>query len=598
MTQLNITELDFAAIKEQLKSYLTTQTKFKDYDFEGSNMSVMLDVLAYNTYQNNFYTNMAINEMFLDSAVLQNSIISHAKELNYLPRSRKSAKAVVDVTVIDTTLVGQTVTIPQYAEFTAQYLGNTYRFVTDKSYVARKIDVSTYKAEDVEIYEGTQLTSFEREGYFIDDDGVLRVILTNENADTDSIEVFIDAEATDDANVFVRKNSILGVEPLDKVFYVEPYYDGRYSVYFGKNVFGMQPTEIEDVRVKYRLTSGAEGNGIKSFTYSATEDGQTTVTTKQAAAGGADAESLESIRFNAPKSVQIQERAITEKDYENILKQRFPDIIAVSAYGGEKLVPPQYGKVAVSVYLGQETEILSNTLQTTYIDYLSDKTPLAVEPIFIPAEFLYADLTVDVFYDNSITRNSTAQFETLVREAIATYNSTYLNEFNKTLRLSNLTSSIDAKDKAIVSTTIKANPFIEYSPELNVKLNPTFQFGAKLVKPYPFKNENGFIDYKPSVTSGQYDINNVCVFLQDDGKGKIRIVTADTANPQIINPDVGRVDYDTGEVKLTNFKVEAYVGSAIKIKAVTENDDIKAPNGRIFAIRDDDVAVNIIETKS
>ena len=186
MAKLNISELDFAAIKTQFKNYLKSQTQFKDYNFEGSNMSVFLDVLAYNTYQNNFYTNMAINEMFLDSAVLKNSVMSHAKELNYLPRSRRSPRALINVTIRDSKISGQTVTIPAYSDFTTTYQGVSYNFVNSKTYVARKTAPGVFVAENVEIFEGQMLSSFEREGFFIGDDGVLRVILSNENADTDS----------------------------------------------------------------------------------------------------------------------------------------------------------------------------------------------------------------------------------------------------------------------------------------------------------------------------------------------------------------------------------------------------------------------------
>lgn len=157
-----ITELDFDSIKEQLKLYLQTQTQFKDYNFEGSNMSVLLDVLSFNSYQNNFYTNMAINEMFLDSAVLKNSIVSHAKELNYLPRSRKSAKATITVTITDNTATASTITIPQYAPFSATYQGETYNFVTNKSYTARRTELGKYVAEKVDIYEGEMLVSFQK----------------------------------------------------------------------------------------------------------------------------------------------------------------------------------------------------------------------------------------------------------------------------------------------------------------------------------------------------------------------------------------------------------------------------------------------------
>jgi hypothetical protein len=597
MAKLSITELDFESIKGQLKAYMKGQTKFKDYDFEGSNMSVLLDVLSYNTFQNNFYTNMAINEMFIDSALLRNSLISHAKELNYLPRSKRSARAIVKVKVTDNTLTGQTITIPQYAEFAAAYQGEQYTFVTNKAHVLRKVAPNTYESGNITIYEGTMLTSFEREGFFVDDDGILRVILTNENADTDSIEAFVDAEATEDRNVFVRKDTIFGVGPTDKVFYVEPYFDGRYTVYFGKNIFGLQPTEIEDVRVKYRITSGAEANGINKFNIALSSTGKTVVTTIARAVGGADEESIESIRFNAPKALQIQERAVTASDYENLLKQKFPEILSVSAYGGDELEPPQFGKVAISVYLGQETEILSASLAATYIDYLREKSPLAVEPIFRESEFLYANIEVDAYYSSVESTKSPGQIESIIRDEIQYYSNTYLDDFNKTLRVSNIASAIDKKDVAILSNSVCAFPYIPYSPATNVKLNPTFKFGAKLAKPYPFRNANGFSEYKPAIKTGKFTSNAQEIFLQDDGLGNIMSVTSNAANPQIVKPRVGTVDYETGTVSLTDFITDEYDGSEIKIIARTAVDDIKSPLGRIFYIRDTDVTVNMIEIK-
>jgi hypothetical protein len=597
MVKLNISELDFESIKSQFKDYLRGQTQFKDYNFEGSNMSVLLDVLAYNTFQNNFYTNMAINEMFLDSAVLRNSVISHAKELNYLPRSRKSARAVVRVTINDSTLVGQTITIPQYSEFTTSYQGQNFTFVTDQAYVARKTAPGTFIADNVEIFEGVMLSSFEREGYFVDDDGILRVILTNENADVDSIAVFVDAEATEDENVFIRKNDIFGVGATDKVFYVEPYYDGRYTVYFGNNVFGFQPQEFEDVRVRYRITSGEEGNGAFAFSIGLTSASSTaTVETIQSAAGGAERESLESIRYFAPKSLQIQERAITASDYEILLKQRFPEIKAVAAYGGEDLEPPQFGKVAISVYLGEGREGLSNTLSAAYIDYLKERSPLAVEAVFIESEFLYSCLNLEVYFNPKITRKSSGELETLIRQTIRNYVTTNLDDFNTTLRVSKLSGLIDDADIAIQSNSIYANPYIEYSPPLNVSLSPSFKFFARLIKPYPFRDSNGFSDYKPSVKSSIFTYNNVESYLQDDGLGKIQIVTSDLTNPQIIKPDAGTVDYETGEINLVGFKTQRFVGSGIKIMVTTKKDDITTPSGRIFFIRDEDVTINLIES--
>jgi len=595
MAKLNISQLDFESNKEQFKEYLKTQTQFKDYNFEGSNMSVLLDVLAYNTFQNNFYTNMAINEMFLDSAVLRNSIVSHAKELNYLPRSRRSAKAVVDITIYENTLADQTITLPAYTEFTSSYLGQNFEFVTDKAVVLKKIAPGTFKAEGVEIFEGQMLASFEREGFFVDDDGILRVILSNENADTDSIVVFVDAEETEDQNIFIRKNDIFGVGPADKVFYVEPHYDDKYSIYFGNNVFGLQPEAFEDVRVRYRITSGEEGNGAFSFALP-TEIGEAVVETIQPASGGAERESMESIRYFAPKALQIQERAITTKDYEILLKQKFPEIQAVAAYGGEDLDPPQFGRVAVSVYLGQGQESLSSTLSAAYIDYLKDKSPLAVEPVFVTSQFVYACVNVDVSYDPRLTRKSDGEIEALIRQAIQDYSNSSLDNFNTTLRLSKLSSLIDDVDISVQSNSIHASPFIEYSPVLNVKANPSFKFVAELIKPYPFKDSNGFSDYKPSIKSSLFQYNGVGVYLQDDGIGNIQVVTSDVANPQVIVPKIGSVNYKTGEVNLVNFETSGYAGGAIKIVAEIKKDDYKAPNGRIFRIKDENVTVNVIES--
>ena len=594
-TPTPIVELDFEAVKNQLKAYLRSQTQFKDYNFEGSNMSVLLDVLAYNTYHNNFYTNMAINEMFLDSAMLRNSVVSHAKELNYLPRSRKSSKAVVRIRIDDPqrTITDQTVVIPTYTEFTTTYLGTTYNFVTNQTYVARKTAPFTYETGDVEIFEGEMLQSFEREGFLVDDDGVLRVALSNPEVDTDSIVCFIDAEATEDQNVFQYRTNIFGVGPTDPVFYIEPFFDNRYNIYFGNNIFGLQPSAFEDVKVRYRICSGAEPNGANSFTTSFVPNVQITVTTVQVAAGGAERETIDSIKFNAPKALQIQERAITTRDYEILLKQQFPEISAVSAFGGDALDPPQFGKVAISVYLNDNAQLISQTLANSYIEFLKERTPLTIEPFFVRTDFLYADLAVNVYYTTKETEKSAGQIEALVRSKIQNWSLNNLNTFGAVLRLSKLSREIDIIDSAIQSNSIIAKPIIEFSPTINIVTNPSFKFGTELQRPYAFSTSMGFANYKPAIVSSVFDQNGTCVFFQDDGRGNIQIVTDDRTNPQIVNPNAGTVDYVTGEVKLVKFETESYPGSAIKIYANTKEDDIRSPNGRVFLIRDEDVRVNV-----
>jgi hypothetical protein len=535
---------------------------------------------------------MALNEMFLDSAVLKNSIVSHAKELNYIPRSRKSAKAIVDILITDTTSTESTITIPQYFALSANYQGESYNFVTNESYTARRTEIGKYVAQNVELFEGEMLVSFQKEGFIVDADGVLRVFLTNNEVDTDSIVVFVDAEATDDQNIFSRANTIYGVKPADKVFYLEPYLDERYSIYFGKNQFGLQPEEFEDVRVRYRICSGTEPNGANTFGNGFIgENGVVSATVVQAASGGQERESMESIRYFAPKSLQVQERAVTTKDYEVLLQQAFPEITAVSAYGGEQLDPPQFGRVAISVFLNDNTRIISSTLSNSYLGYLKERAPLGIEPIFKQTEFVYADMTVSVNYSKKNTEKSASDIEALVRAAIQKYSDDNLEAFDRTLRSSKLSAIVDALDSGILSNEISAVPIIEYSPPLNFNTNPTFRFETSLVRPYNYQAVNGFANFKPAVKSSPFDIDGSCVFFQDDGNGNIMIITDDVVNPQIINPTAGSVDYTKGEVKLTNFKVEAFTGSAIKVTAKTIDNDIKSPQGRVFILRDTDVKI-------
>ena len=594
-----ITELDFDGVKAQLKEYLQTQTQFKDYNFEGSNMSVLLDVLAFNTFQNNFYTNMAINEMFLDSAVMKNSIVSHAKELNYLPRSRRSAKAVVRIVISNVEQEEATITIPTYTNISATYKGDQFNFVTNQTYVAvrtrnQTTNEITYVADNVEIFEGQMLASFQREGFIVDADGVLRVQLTNNEVDTDSIVVFVDAEETEDRNIFTRANSIFGVQPLDKVFYIEPYLDDRYAIYFGKNEFGLQPLEFEDVRVRYRVTSGEEANGANIFSANFVEGATIDVQTISAAAGGQERETMERIRYFAPKSLQVQDRAVTSRDYEVLLKQAFPDIKSVSAYGGEQLDPPQFGKVAISVYLSNESELISKTLANAYVQFLSDKSPLGIEPIFVQTKYVYADLNVTSRYTLKETEKSSAELESLIRNKIKDYSSTNLEDFNTILRKSQISSSIDSADTGIVSSDIEIMPIIQYSPTINIVANPSFRFEAEIVRPYPFRSTNGFDNYKPAIKSTPFDVNGTCVYLQDDGLGNMMTVTDDMNNPLVINPTAGTVNYETGEVKLTRLTVESYTGDAIKIMANIKSSDYVAPRGRVFIIRDTDVKVSMV----
>jgi hypothetical protein len=593
MAKTPITELDFFAIKEQFKTYLRSQSTFKDYNFEGSNMSILLDVLAYNTFQNNFYTNMAISEMFLDTAQLKNSIVSHAKELNYLPKSSTSAKAIVRVTFTDTN-GPSTITIPKGTKFTSSVGGSSFNFVTIQNYLARKTAISgataTYVADGVEIFEGEIFTNFDKEGYFVDD-SAFKCILSSENVDITSVSVGTDEDDIE----FIYKTDIFGVEATDRVFYIEPYFDDRYAVVFGRNIFGFQPDPNAKIQIEYRVCNEDEANGASKFATSFKTG--TRVETIQAASGGAKKETLENIRFFAPRSIQIQERAVTARDYEILLRQKFNEIEAVSVYGGEELEPPQFGKVAVSVVLEGSND-LSDSRKNEFKRYLIDKTPLTIEPIFVNPEFMYVDVEANIYYSYKQTNKSESELESLIRTSIATYNDVNLNTFGATLRTSKLITVIDNTDDAILSNSLTLKAIIEYSPPLLLPQNPTFKFGSALIKPYPFVNSTGFADFKPSITSSVFSYNGVCALIQDNGSGIMQIISSDIVNTRILNANAGTVDYNTGIVRLVNFTTDGYSGSSIKIFAKKKETDIISPKNRLLQLRDSDIRIIFTEVSS
>ena len=588
MAQTPITELDFFQLKEQMKAYLRGQTRFKDYDFEGSNLSVLLDVLAYNTYQNNFYTNMAISEMFLDSAQLESSVMSHAKELNYLPRSATSAKAEVNLRISAPALNNvATLTIPAGQKFSTTYNGTTYNFYTSSTQIAtlRAGSTGVYEINCMPVYEGEDIT----ETFYISDTSSM-ISITNTNVDINSIRVFLNNGSEE----FLFRSSIFGVNATDKVFYVEPTLTGGYGITFGKNTFGREPTFNEDIKVSYRVCSGSAPNGafkfVTSFAY------PTSVTLFSAATGGGDKESISSVKYFAPKSIQNQERAVTARDYENLLKKEFGSgvIKSVSVYGGDQMNPPRYGKVAVSINPHSGTNI-SESFKTTVISFLSDKTPLPIQPIFVDPEFIYAEADITVYYSKKQTGKSAVELETLIREVIQSYSNTYLSDFGTTLQTSRLSKLIDDVDTGVLSNTIRVNPIIDYSPPTTLKQNPRLSFGAALVVPYAFDINENISNYTPAVKSSVYMYNGVEAFFQDDGKGNIIIMSSNTQTLHVLRYNAGTVDYTTGEVNLVNFTTSGYTGPAIKVYANTVDRNVRAPKSSVFSIRNVDVTINMIE---
>ena len=577
-----VTNLDFFATKEALKTFLKNQDRFKDYDYEGSNMNVLLDVLSYNTFYNNYYYNMAISEMFLDSASQRNSVVSHAKELNYMPRSRRSSALKCNISFsVPASYQSNFLSIPAGTAFSGRCGNKTYVFLNDIAYIAsRSASNSTlFNVTDVDLYEGRKINEILT---------IANTTMSNEWVDTSSITLTVNG------NVFTYKSEIFGVASTDRVFYLQPENDGKYSIQFGQNRFGFQPTVTDVIAVSYRICSGPEANGVNSLTLSSSFGGASsnTITVTSQSSGGFYAESLESIRVFAPKALQVQERAVTKRDYEILLRSRFPNIEAISVYGGDEVDPPQYGKVIISVDV-TGGEGAADYEIANFKNYLKDKTPLTIEPVFVAAKFLFVDTNVTVVYDPNLTTKSTSQIKTEIQSAILTYQTTYLNDFNKTLRQSRLAAFLDAVDNSIVSSDIVAKPIIQYVPVLNIASSPSFSFEDALVKPYAFDSATGFTSFTPAVSTTKFTVEGTLVTMQDDGLGTFMLVTADSEVTRVFKSNVGTLNYTTGAIKLSNITVDSFEGASIKFTASTINKDVKTPKDRIISIRGEDITVTV-----
>jgi len=586
MTDISpVTTPDFFATKEELKTFLKNQDRFKDFDYEGSNMNVLLDVLSYNTFYNTYYYNMAISEMFLDSATQRNSVISHAKELNYLPTSRRSSAAKVNVSVTYPNSDSNYFSIPEGTALIGRCGNKTYNFLTDQAYSAVRSSTNDalFTVNDVDIYEGRII----KETLSSTD-----TLLSNAGIDTRSLRVVVNGES------FTYRSDIYGTGERDKVFYLQPENDGKYSIQFGEDRFGVQPTITDTIVATYRVASGASANGVTSLTLGAFAGASSiSVAVTAQSSGGREAEDIESIRTFAPKAAQIQERAITRRDYETLLRSRFPNIQAISVYGGDEVTPPQFGKVIISVdVIGGEG--VADYEIANFQRYLSDKTPLTIEPIFVPAKFLYVNANISVTYDPNMTSKSASQIQTEINSAVIDYQDKNLNDFNKTFRQSRLAATLDATDVSIISTDIVAKPIIEYVPDLGVSRSPSFSFESQLVQPYGFDATRGFDTYKPAISSTAFTVSSQLVTVQDDGNGNLMLVTFGGDQESVFKPSVGTVDYVTGAVKFSDLNIESFVNSEIKFIANTQTKDIIPPKDRVIVVRGEDVTVTVTPLES
>lgn len=588
-SSISLSNLDFDTLKETLKSYLKSQDKFKDYDFSGSNINVLLDILSYNTFHNSFYLSQIGNEMFLDTAQLRDSVVSHAKELNYTPRSFKSAEANVNITVVTTDLAKRSIAIPKGTSFTSRYTNKNYTFSTNENIVLTNYTINdtnvTFTGENIVLYEGYYVN----DSFTYTSSNKQRFILTNKNVDISSISATVIEDVGGTTLSYSRAQSLFEIDSDSTIFFIQGCENDSYEVIFGDGVTGRKPKDNSVIVLEYRTSSGQLPNGCNTFLPDSTIDGESniTVATNSAASGGSVSESIESIKYNAPRHFTTQERAVTAEDYENLLKINYPEINTVSAYGGENLDPPQFGKVFVAVDL-VGVDGLPQSKREEYYRFLKPRSPVSIDPVFVNPEYTYIGIDTSVNYNINTTRLTQDDIKTLVSSAIINYAQINLNNFNRVFRYSKAINVIDEAAPPIISNETIVKVIKVVSPTLNE--SSTFDVKMAIALDQSLSKASGGY----TVQSSRFTYKGQKATIQDDGEGILYIV--DAFSGQTIT-NIGSVDYTTGLLQFSNFIVTAYEGSGIKIYTVPATKDIQTINNVILNIIEEDIDITVVPVR-
>ena len=591
--KLRVTELDFDNIKENLKTFLKAQTEFKDYDFEGSGMSVLLDTLAYNTHYLGFNANMLANEMFLDSAALRSSVVSHAKTLGYEVSSPRAPIATVNISLSTS---GTTKTMPAGTAFTTSVDGTSYQFVTIADVTASNTG-SAVPFDSVNIYEGSYVTT----RYTVDVNDVdQKFLLSDARSDTTTLTVKVQNSASDTTTTtYTRAKDITQLSTSSTVYYLQETDSGLFEVYFGDGTVSAALSDGNIVILQYVVTNKTAANGASSFSSPSSIDDVTGVTTTTVAnaSGGSEAETIQSIKLNAPLDYATQGRCVTVDDYKTYTKKLFANTQAVSVWGGEDgsfdtstgvSSNPEYGKVFISIK-STTGENLTSEQKSNLVTAFAPFKVASVTPVIVDPETTFLILNTSFQYDSSATTSTKDELASLVSTTISNYNSSDLEEFNSVFRHSKLLRLIDETDTSILNNTTTVTMgkfFTPVSGESSYNIN----FNNAFFNPHSGHNADagGVI-----ASTGFYLDNNTTTeyFFDDDGAGNLRIYSLSSAGVRTyLNSAAGTVDYVNGTISIGTLNITAVSnvdGSSstkIRVTVIPKSNDVVPVRNQILEI--------------
>ena len=578
MPYTQVANLDFEDIKAQLKEYLSAQSDFTDYDFEGSALSTLIDTLAYNTYYTAFNTNMVVNELFIDSATLRDNVVAIAKQLGYRPKSATAPTAYVSFNVTYTNPTTDTeLILKKGTGFISSYDNNVYQYVVIDDVKAQVINnVATFT--NVEVREGTQLVNTFTVNTSLKSQ---KFILDNKNIDTNTIRVKVFPGGGTFSEPYLVADNILGVDSESKIFFVDEIEDERYEILMGDGVLGKKLENGSRIEVSYLTTAGPESNGVRTFVFSGVlENPQgvspnsftTSITSTTASAGGEEIESTQKIKYTAPKAYGTQDRAVTAQDYEAIVRRVYPATSDIIIFGGEDQDPPQYGKVFIALK-PKDASYLTSLTKNEIVTELEKYVVASIEPRLIDPSILYVELTSKIYYDRNKTDDTPAQIRDKVIGAVQSYLDTSDTEkFNGKFRYSKAVAVIDDADRAINSNLTEVTMRKDFIPQLN----STFYYEVC------FQNAFDVDCDDPVLSSTGFRVTeypNFDVYLEDK-EGKIVLYRLDTVTGEkvVLDSEVGDIDYAKGELKMYALTIikGSFFDNRISVRVKPLSNDIKA----------------------
>ena len=593
---LKIDALDFQGIKTNFKSYLQAQDQFRDYNFEGSGLNVLLDLLAYNTYYNSFYLNMVAAEAFLPTAQKRNSVVNLAKSLNYTPRSVTSA-SISGTATLTLTSSPVSITIPAYTSFTGTVDGVTHNFLNTSSVIVSPTN---------SVYSSTMSL---REGQYINrrytvnlNDPDQRFLIPNVNVDTSTLTVSVLNSSVDSTTrTFSKVTNLVEVTTTTRVYYIEEVEDGEFEIKFGDGVFGVALDAGNIVVLEYLVSNGSSANDIETLTYADAIAGVTTIdfVASDPAAGGADRETVNKIKFNAPKAYEAQNRVVTADDYKTLMLQQ-ATVDSCVVWGGEDNDPPTYGKVFIAIK-PTTGDVLTATEKINLINsIIKPKKVLTISTEIVDPEYIYIIVDATVKYQSDATISTSAEIKQLVIDTIKTYNTDEINQFSKYFRYSKLSRLIDVSERSILSSVTTAQMRKELDVQLGVGTRYEINFSNAIDDATDGRPTTQSFGVGNQITSNAFTLGGFSNCFLEDNNGIIRIYRVLGIENIAVSTNAGTIDYTTGKIVLTSFAPTAFNdgGTTLKITATPQDKDILPLRGQIIAIRDADITVTMVDDKT